>query len=110
MSFDCHSDALNHPAFLGKHGHAAMGIWVRCGSWTATNGETGVVPLDVAAEVAAGDTDAIDKLVENGIWRETPEGYEMLRGPSSDFPMPLWRYDEKPETRRFIDLDHGSAG
>jgi hypothetical protein len=106
MSFDYHSDAADHPAFVGDHGLASFGFWIRCGSWTSANGRTGVVPKAVAEDY--GDADVIAKLVDHGMWRETPAGYEMLRGPSTDFPLPLWRYGDKPDDGRLITVDRDS--
>lgn len=57
-----------------------------------------------------GDADLIGKLVDDGMWRPTEDGngYEMLRGPSTDFPMPLRRYGEKPDDGRLISVDEDS--
>lgn len=106
MSFDFHSDASDHPAFTGEYGLAAFGFWIRCGSWTSANGRTGVVPKAVAEEY--GDAEVIAKLVDNGMWRETAAGYELLRGPSAELPLPLWRYGEKPDDGRMISIDPDS--
>ncbi len=106
MSFDYHSDALDHPAFTGELGLAALGFWIRCGSWTSANGRTGVVPKAFAEEY--GDAELMAKLVDNGIWQETHAGYELLRGPSAELPLPLWRYGEKPDDGRLICIDPDS--
>ncbi len=106
MSFDYHSDSPDHAAFNGEHGLAAFGFWIRCGSWTSANGRTGLVPKAVANDY--GDADVIAKLVDSGMWRPTPDGFEMLRGPSNELPMPLWRYGEKPDDGRLISIDRDS--
>jgi hypothetical protein len=103
MSFDYHSDAFDHPAFTGELGLAALGFWIRCGSWTSANGRTGLVPKAVAEEY--GDAELIAKLVDTGIWEETSAGYELLRGPSAELPLPLWRYGEKPDDGLLISID-----
>jgi len=106
MSFDFHSDVNEHPAFNGEHGLAALGLWTMCGSWTSAHGRTGMVPREVAEDM--GDPGLIAVLVDGGLWEETPDGYEMLRGPSTDFPMPLWKYGEKPDDGRLITIDEDS--
>lgn len=106
MSFDQHSDAISHPAFTGDLGLAAMGLWTLCGSWTSANGRTGVVPKEIAEDF--GDAATIGKLVDDGMWRDTPDGYEMLRGPSTDFPLPLWRYSDEPMDGRLFSIDRDS--
>lgn len=108
MSFDYHSDAMEHPAFTGENGLGALGLWIHCGSWTSANGRTGIVPKEVAEDT--GDAELIAKLIDNGMWRPTDDGtgYEMLRGPSTDFPMPLWRYGEEPDDGRLISVDQDS--
>lgn len=108
MSFDYHSDVAEHPAFTGDNGLGAMGLWVRCGSWTSANGRTGIVPRAVAEDY--GDADLIAKLVDNGMWQPTADGtgYEMLRGPSAELPLPLWRYGDKPDDGRLLSVDTDS--
>ncbi|SDP77264.1 hypothetical protein SAMN04487914_13722 [Arthrobacter sp. ok909] len=99
------SDAID-PAFVGDHGLASFGFWNPCGSWTSANGRTGVVPKEVAVDY--GDADVIAKPVDHGMWRETAVGYALLRGPSTDFPMPLWRNGDKPDDGRLISIDRDS--
>ena len=106
MSFDYHSDAMEHPAFKGELGLSALGYWMRCGSWTSANGRTGVVPKKVAEEF--GDSELINVLVSQELWLERADGYEFLRGPSSDWPLPVWRYGDKPDDGRLISIDPDS--
>jgi hypothetical protein len=36
----------------------------------------------------------VQELVDAGAWTRVEGGYRMEYGPSTDFPMPVWRYDE----------------
>lgn len=103
MSFDYHSDAMELEAFTGELGLAALGLWLRCGSWTSANGRTSFVPRKIAEEI--GDRDLINVLVRHELWLETDDGFEFLRGPSSDWPLPIWRYGDKPDDGRLISVD-----
>ncbi|MCL3863015.1 hypothetical protein [Actinotalea sp. K2] len=89
MAFETHTDMAMHPAIV-KAGSAGTGLWLRCGAWTASNGETGVVPVEVAREY--GDPQLIDEVVAAGLWTVVEGGYRMEFGPSSDWPLPIWRY------------------
>lgn len=93
-TFDIHSDIFELPELEGPDGLAARGLWYRCSMWTATNGQTGVVPQSIAHELYGGDDATIERLIRAGLWEATNDGYRMLRGPSSDpdQPLPLWRY------------------
>jgi hypothetical protein len=106
MSFDYHSDAMDHPAFKGELGLATLGFWLSCGSWTSANGRTGVVPRTVAEEL--GDQELINILVSQELWLERADSYELLRGPSNDWPLPMWRYGNKPDDGRLITVDTDS--
>lgn len=106
-TFDSHSDVTELPILQGPGGLAALGLWMRCGSWTASHGQTGVVPHAVAEEMSSGDQGAVQLLVDAGLWERLPEGYRMLRGPSSDpdLPLPLWRYSDDDLGGRLFSLD-----
>lgn len=106
MSFDYHSDAPEHPAFQGELGLAAFGFWMLCGSWTSANGRTGFVPKEIANEL--GNSELITVLVRHELWLERGNGYELLRGPSSNWPLPIWRYGEKPDDGQLLSVDPDS--
>lgn len=110
MSFDFHSDATDLSVFRsGPLALAAFGYWVQCGSWTSANGKTGIVPRAIAIEFAGEDAaELISLLTAEGIWEEIEGGFRMLRGPSSDWPLPIWRYGEKPDDGRLISVDGDS--
>lgn len=95
-TFDVHSDVHEISALQGPDGLASVGLWGRCGSWTASNGRTGFVPDQVAQTFGANQDDVIQKLVDAGLWERAEGGYRMLRGPSEDpdSPLPLWRYGD----------------
>ncbi len=103
-TFDWHSDINDLDGVAGPDGLAAFGLYLRTGSWTSSNGRTGVVPDAVVLELGAGDQDSVDRLVRAGLWQRCDGGYRMLRGPHSEpaQPMPLWRYtDDDLDSRLF---------
>lgn len=106
-TFDYHHDVTALPALQGPGGNAALGLWSRCGAWTASHGQSGIVPREVAEELSGADQQAVQLIVSAGLWEEIPEGYRMLRGPSSDpdLPMPLWRYSDDDLGGRLFALD-----
>lgn len=59
-------DQLADNRKVRKAGTAALGLWVRCGSWAAGNLTDGFVPADIAARY--GTARQADKLVEAGLW------------------------------------------
>lgn len=56
-------------------GNAAMGLWVRCGSWSAGQKKDGFVPEDVAK--AVGKPTEISALIRAGYWEPVEGGYQM---------------------------------
>lgn len=90
MAFETHTDMAMHPAVVAA-GNAGTGLWVRCGVWTANNGETGVVPVGVVRSFGA-DQELVDQVVAAGLWSVVEDGYRMEFGPSPDWPLPIWRY------------------
>jgi hypothetical protein len=61
-------------------GNAAMGLWVRAGSWSAATLSDGFIPVDVARRLAR-KRDA-DRLVSGGLWAEVRQD---SGGLSADF-------------------------
>ncbi|SDP61244.1 hypothetical protein SAMN04487905_10653 [Actinopolyspora xinjiangensis] len=49
-----------------KAGTAALGLWVRCGSWAAAHLTDGFVPADIVTRY--GTTKQAEKLVQAGLW------------------------------------------
>ena len=56
-------------------GNAAMGLWARCGSWSAGEKQDGFVPENIAKSV--GKPAEIRRLVEVGLWERIDGGYQM---------------------------------
>jgi hypothetical protein len=54
-------------------GNAAIGLWVRAGSWSRQSGTDGFIPTKVARQI--GTTAQIARLVDAGLWDRTPGGY-----------------------------------
>ena len=61
----------NHPNVL-KAGNAAVGLWVRCGAYSANYLLDGFVPIDVA--LAYGSKREIEKAIDAGLWRHVAPG------------------------------------
>lgn len=55
-------------------GNAAMGLWVRAGSWCAAQLTDGVVPAAMVATLGGSTGDA-QALVDAGLWHEQDGGY-----------------------------------
>ncbi len=67
-------DQLAFHRKVAQAGNAAMGLWVRAGSWTAGQERGDVVPDEIVA--AIGGTQAqCQKLVKVGLWHREPGGY-----------------------------------
>lgn len=56
-------------------GNAAMGLWVRAGSWAAGQKTDGFIPDDIAR--ALGSKREIDALIAAGFWEQAITGYVM---------------------------------
>lgn len=54
-------------------GNAAMGLWVRAGSWCAQQLTDGFVPTSIAATL--GTPPQISRLVKVGLWEVSEGGY-----------------------------------
>lgn len=61
-----------HPKAL-RAGNAAMGLWVRAGSWSAQQLTDGHVPADLADQV--GTPAQAKKLVDVGLWVPDKTGF-----------------------------------
>lgn len=62
-----------HPKAV-RAGNAAMGLWVRAGSWAASQLTDGYVPSDMIAVLGGRPADA-RRLVEVGLWVNVEGGY-----------------------------------
>lgn len=54
-------------------GNAAMGLWVRAGSWCAQHLTDGFIPASIAATL--GTPAQISRLVKVGLWEVTESGF-----------------------------------
>jgi hypothetical protein len=55
-------------------GNAAMGLWVRAGSWCSQQLNDGCIPDDLVTSL--GTRTQADRLVKAGLWRKKIDGYE----------------------------------
>jgi len=87
-------------------GNAAMGMWVRAGSWCAQQLTDGFIPADVALTI--GTPAQASRLVRVGLWHEVENGFRFHewtqegRQPSRDEVMDRRRADQarKREARK----------
>lgn len=63
-----------HPKVLTA-GNAAMGLWVRAGSWSGAHLTQGRLPLAMVQPLGGRTRDA-NKLVEVGLWEQVDGGYQ----------------------------------
>jgi hypothetical protein len=54
-------------------GNAALGLWVRAGSWSSCHLTDGFVPDEIARSL--GSKAEADRLVRAGLWEQWPGGY-----------------------------------
>jgi hypothetical protein len=64
----------SHPKAL-KAGNAALGLWVRCGSYCAQHLTDGFIPREIA--LLYGTTSLASKLVAAGLWTVVQDGWKM---------------------------------
>lgn len=57
-----------------RAGNTAMGLWVRAGSWSASQLTDGFVPTQMIGVLGGKPADA-RRLVEAGLWHNTEGGY-----------------------------------
>lgn len=57
-----------------RAGNAALGLWVRAGSWSAQQTTDGFVPDDMVAVL--GTSAQADRLVKAGLWTRVEDGFE----------------------------------
>lgn len=67
-------DTLATHAKVVRAGNAAMGLWVRSGSWSASQLTDGFVPSDMIGVLGGKPADA-RRLVEVGLWHNAEGGY-----------------------------------
>lgn len=67
-------DTLATHAKVVRAGNSAMGLWVRAGSWSASQLTDGYVPADMIGVLGGKAADA-RRLVEVGLWVNADGGY-----------------------------------
>lgn len=64
--------AADHPKIIAA-GNAAVGLWMRCGSWAMRQLTDGFIPTAVARSY--GTPAQAKRLVDVGLWLEVDDGY-----------------------------------
>lgn len=67
-------DRLAHHPKVMVAGNAAMGLWLRCGSWSAAHLTDGFVPMALIGSLGGRKRDA-EGLVKADLWIAEPDGY-----------------------------------
>jgi hypothetical protein len=67
-------DTFAYHAKTTAAGNAAIGLWTRAGSWSMQQLSDGYIPEAVA--LTLGTKTQINKLVEVGLWKTAPDGYQ----------------------------------
>lgn len=62
-----------HPKVIQAQ-NAAMGLWVRAGSWSSQQLTDGFIPTEIARSI--GNTAQANALVHSGLWIPNGSGYE----------------------------------
>ena len=68
-------DALAFHMKVVTAGNAAMGLWVRAGSWSAQQLSDGFVPANIVRTFGGSDDD-VRSLCDVGLWHEVENGYQ----------------------------------
>jgi hypothetical protein len=79
--FKIDDSSHSHPKFM-QAGNAALGLWVRCGAYSAQHLLEGMVPGFIAKSY--GSTAQISKLVKVGLWHGAEHGCPRCPQPSED--------------------------
>ncbi|MYX14445.1 hypothetical protein GTY67_13665 [Streptomyces sp. SID8374] len=66
--FKIDDSAHSHPKFI-RAGNAALGLWLRCGSYSAQHLLEGFVPMDIVKPFK-GTPAQVRKLIDAGLWHE----------------------------------------
>jgi hypothetical protein len=90
-------DGLAFHAKAVAAGNAAMGLWVRAGSWSAHHLTEGFVPAHMAASM--GSRKEAQRLVAVNLWTECDGGFQFWQ----------WAEDGRQPTREQIETDRAAA-
>jgi hypothetical protein len=98
-----------HPKAIAA-GNAALGLWVRAGSWCAAHVTQGALPTHMVRTLGAQRRDA-EKLVSVGLWTRTEEGYEFKDWadyqPTKEQVEARREADRLRQSRRRASVSHG---
>lgn len=75
--FKIDDSAHSHPKFM-RAGNAALGLWLRCGSYSAQHLLEGFVPKDIVKPFK-GTPAQVQKLIDAGLWHDA--GHDCTRCP-----------------------------
>lgn len=81
--FKIDDSAHSHPKFL-RAGNAALGLWLRCGSYSAQHLLEGFVPKNVVKPFG-GTPAQVRKLLEAGLWHDAGHGCKRCSQPVDGF-------------------------
>lgn len=90
-------DSLAFHAKTVQAGNAAMGLWVRAGSWSAQQLTDGFVPNHIVS--ALGNKKQAERLVSVGLWVALPDGYVFHQ----------WNEDGRQPTRAAVEKERAQA-
>lgn len=99
--FAVDDSAHTHPKIV-KAGNAAVGLWMRCGSYAAQHLTDGIVPGAIATMYGTGPQ--IAKLVKLGLWHST--GHSCLRCPQpadGDYVMHEYHQHGNPTRQQVLE-------
>ena len=88
-------DNLAFHAKVVTAGNAAMGLWVRAGSWASQQLSDGFVPEHIAGVL--GTPQQVAKLVSSGLWHEAPGGFS------------FHKWDERQPKKEVIEEERAAA-
>jgi hypothetical protein len=98
-----------HPKAIAA-GNAALGLWVRAGSWCAAHVTQGALPTHMVRTLGAQRRDA-EKLVSVGLWTRTEDGYEFKDWadyqPTKEQVEAKREADRLRQSRRRASVSHG---
>lgn len=69
-------DTLAFHAKTMSAGVAAMGLWVKAGSWSSSTLTDGFIAEHMVPALSDGQTELSDRLVTSGLWDRVPGGYQ----------------------------------
>ncbi|MGW3164793.1 hypothetical protein ACWC9Q_18355 [Streptomyces sp. NPDC001142] len=83
--FKIDDSAHSHPKFI-RAGNAALGLWVRCGSYSAQHLLEGFVPKDIVKPFK-GTPAQVQKLIDAGLWHDAGHDCTKCPQPSGGYMM-----------------------